>query len=176
LFENIQVIPRLEYSIDAHDGKYSEASNREEEKLAMDIYNQGSFDLIGKILNYQIPLKRTLKDTGVGKIDLLAYEESKNMVRIFELKRKQSRETMLRCICEAYTYSKIIDRNNLCSSFSDLKGKKLQFQACPLVFRSGAQHTELLAGRPKLEALMEAWNVTPYYIDMIDGNMTITDH
>ena len=64
LFNDIKMISRENsYKVDSHDGKIkNEKSEREEEIIAMKLFdfsqNQGKvFDIIGKIIDYQTPLK-----------------------------------------------------------------------------------------------------------------------
>ena len=63
------------YKTKGHDGIYNPNSNRLEEITAMQMYNQckdGSiYDFIGKIIDYQTPLKNSKTDDA-GKIDLLS--------------------------------------------------------------------------------------------------------
>jgi len=115
------------------DGKIKdENSNREEEKIAMKLFhssqNQGKvFDIIGKIIDYQTPLKNVQTDDA-GKIDLLAYNEKENpkTLRILELKKPDSEETMLRCVLEAYTYLKVVDKDKLLKDFGLPKNTKIK--------------------------------------------------
>ena len=94
------------YKVDSHNGIIKdENSNREEEKITMELFdysqNKGvTFDIIGKIIDYQTPLKNVQKDD-VGKIDLLAYNEKEKTLKILELKKPDNKETMLRCVLEA---------------------------------------------------------------------------
>lgn len=92
LFNKIKLINREgSYRIESHDGKIkNQNSNRVEEKIAMKLFdysqNKGEiFDKIGKIIDYQTPLKNIQTDDA-GKIDLLAYNEDANTLRILELK------------------------------------------------------------------------------------------
>lgn len=75
------------YKTKGHDGVYDPGSNREEEKIAMQIFtqskNHGAFDLIGMIEDYQTPLKSTVGDEA-GKIDLLSFDG--RVMRILELR------------------------------------------------------------------------------------------
>ena len=65
------------YKTEGHDGVFDSGSNREEEKIAMQVFTQsreiGGFDFIGEILDYQTPLKSTADDEA-WKIDLLAFD------------------------------------------------------------------------------------------------------
>ena len=125
LFNEIKPITREKsYKVKTHDGIIkNEESNREEEIIAMQLFdlsqNKGKvFDIIGKIIDYQTPLKNVRGDKA-GKIDLLAYNENENpkTLRILELKRPDSKETMLRCVLEAYTYLKVVDKAKLLKDF-----------------------------------------------------------
>ena len=92
LFDTIKMISReSSYKVKTHDGKIKdENSNREEEKIAMELFNisqkEGKkFYIIGKILDYQMPLKNKQGDEA-GKIDLLAYNKDSDtgILRILE--------------------------------------------------------------------------------------------
>jgi len=152
------------YKTDGHDGVYDPASNRQEEIIAMQIFNQGknigAFDYIGTILDYQTPLKSTADDEA-GKIDLLSFD-GKTM-RILELKKPDSTETMLRCVLEGFTYLKTVDTAKLISDF-DCKLPEVIVKACPFVFFDGEQHRELSVSRPHLQRLMSLLDSKPYYI------------
>ena len=123
IFEFMNGIPeiiRSEYKIDSHDGKYDESSNRLEEKIAMKMFvmseNGREFQHIGKIIDYQTPLKAK-RDDVAGKIDLLSYNSTSNMVYILELKESDSMETMLRCVLEGYTYFRTVNMKKLFDDF-----------------------------------------------------------
>ena len=168
LFDTIKMISReSSYKVDSHNGIIKdENSNREEEKIAMKLFdysqNKGvTFDIIGKIIDYQTPLKNVQKDD-VGKIDLLAYNENEKTLRILELKRPDSKETMLRCVLEAYTYLKIVDKDKLLKDFG--LPKDTVVKACPFVFFDGAQYKEMQQDRKNLKELMKKLDVEPVYL------------
>ena len=147
LFNDIKMISRENsYKVDSHDGKNKDKdSNREEEKIAMKLFdlseNQGKvFEIIGKIIDYQTPLKDIQTDKA-GKIDLLAYNEEEKILRILELKKPDSEETMLRCVLEAYTYLKVVDKDKLLKDFGLQKNTKIK--ACPFVFYGKEQYKEM---------------------------------
>ena len=85
------------------------STNRKEEILAKLLYRQGDVVGLGKILDYQTPLKNQQSDP-YGKIDLLSYNKKDNLISVVELKYRPSvsDETLLRCILEAYTYYKLL--------------------------------------------------------------------
>lgn len=180
LFDYIKPITREKsYKVDSHDGKNKDNdSNREEEKIAMKLFdlsqNQGKvFDVIEKIIDYQTPLKDIQTDKA-GKIDLLAYNENEKTLRILELKKPDSKETMLRCVLEAYTYLKIVDKAKLLKDFGLAENTKIK--ACPFVFYSGEQHQEMKEikdSRKNLGELIEKLGIEVIYLEEKDGEYII---
>ena len=177
LFNKIKLINREgSYRIESHDGKIiNQESNRAEEKIAMKLFdysqNKGEiFDKIGKIIDYQTPLKNVQTDD-VGKIDLLAYNESKKTLRILELKRPDSKETMLRCVLEAYTYLKVVDKAKLLKDFGLPEDTKIK--ACPFVFYDGEQYKEMQEDRKYLKELIEKLGIEVIYLEEKDGEYSV---
>ena len=171
LFNEIKLITREKsYKVKTHDGIIkNEESKREEEIIAMKLFdfsqNQGKvFDIIGKIIDYQTPLKDTQKDKA-GKIDLLAYNEKETpkTLRILELKRPDSKETMLRCVLEAYTYLKVVDKAKLLKDFGLPEDTKIK--ACPFVFFGEEQYKEMQQDRKNLKDLIEKLDTEVIYLE-----------
>lgn len=152
------------YKTDGHNGKYDPNSNREEEKIAMQIFQQsrdhGALSLLGKIEDYQTPLKSNANDE-VGKIDLLSCDGK--IMRILELKKPDSKETMLRCVLEGYTYLKTVNSDKLITDFG-YNPEEILLKASPLVFYGGEQHKEMSQSRSQLQKLMKLLDSKPYYI------------
>lgn len=181
LFNDIKMISRENsYKVDSHDGKIkNEKSEREEEIIAMKLFdfsqNQGKvFDIIGKIIDYQTPLKNVQTDKA-GKIDLLAYNEKENpkTLRILELKKLDSKETMLRCVLEAYTYLKVVDKAKLLKDFGLPENTKIK--ACPFVFYDGEQYKEMQEDRKNLKELIEKLEIEVIYLKEKDGEYSIKE-
>lgn len=172
LFEQIREITRLSpYDVDGHDGVPDNPnSNREEELIAMAMKHQGAVELVGEIIDYQTPLKNCRKDKA-GKIDLLAYDGK--MLRILELKKPDSKETMLRCVLEGYTYLRTANKEKLVSDF-DLP-PDTAVRACPFVFQGGSQWKEMQQNRPHLKQLMAVLGCKPYYIAKENNLYIITE-
>ena len=179
LFDEIKPITREKnYKVKTHDGIIkNEESKREEEKIAMKLFhssqNQGKvFDIIGKIIDYQTPLKNVQTDKA-GKIDLLAYNEKENpkTLRILELKKIDSKETMLRCVLEAYTYLKIVDKDKLLKDFGLPKNTKIK--ACPFVFYDGEQYKEMQQNRENLGQLIKRLGIEIIYLKEEDGEYSV---
>ena len=163
--DGIECISRKSsYRTEGHDGVYDPDSNREEERIAMQIFTQskehGAFDLIGTIEDYQTPLKSAADDEA-GKIDLLSFDG--RVMRILELKKPDSKETMLRCVLEGFTYMKTADCSKLVSDFG-FEPANVIVKASPFVFFDGEQHKEMSQSRPKLRNLMSLLDSKPYYI------------
>ena len=179
LFDYIKPITREKsYKADSHDGKNKDNdSNREEEKIAMKLFelsqNQGKvFDIIGKIIDYQTPLKNIRADKA-GKIDLLAYNEEEKILRILELKRPDSKETMLRCVLEAYTYLKVVDKDKLLKDFGLPKDTKIK--ACAFVFYGKEQYKEMQEDRKNLKELIEKLEIEVIYLKEENGEYSIKE-
>ena len=177
LFNKIKLINREgSYRIESHDGKIiNQESNRAEEKIAMKLFdysqNKGEiFDKIGKIINYQIPLKNIQTDDA-GKIDLLAYNEDTDTLRILELKKSDSKETMLKCLLEVYTYLKIVNKVKLLKDFG--LPKDTIVKASPLVFFEGMQYKEMQEDRKNLKKLMEKMEIEPVYLIEENGKYKV---
>lgn len=162
-----QGIPKItrasSYKTDSHNGVYSPSSNRIEEITAIQMHNYckdgAQYDCIGRIIDYQTPLKSKRSDIA-GKIDLLAYDGE--TLRLLELKKPDSEETMLRCVLEGYTYLKTVNVSKLLCDFKLPPDTKIV--ACPFVFGGGKQWEEMQEDRPKLREIMVMLNSKPYYI------------
>ncbi len=171
LLYKIKKITRLSsYKVDTHDGKYIPRPNPSEEIIAMDIFNQKSLNILGKVLDYQTPLKNEQKDKA-GKIDIVSYNKDIKTVYLLELKKEDSKEdekkdkkeTMLRCVLEIFTYSKTLDKDKFLEDFNLPKDTKIK--ASPLVFFNSFQHKEMVDGNNKfLKQLMDKLDIESFYI------------
>ena len=164
LFDNIKKITRQSsYKVDTHDGKHNnQNSNRLEEIMAIEIFNQKSLNILGKVLDYQTPLKNE-RDDKAGKIDIVSYNKDIKTVYLLELKKEDNEETMLRCVLEIFTYSKTLDKDKFLEDFNLPKDTKIK--ASPLVFFNSFQHKEMVEGDNKfLKQLMDKLDIEPFYI------------
>lgn len=171
----LYAIPRItracDYRIASHDGiPNTLVSNREEELIAMAMFRQGELSVIGNVIDYQTPLKNKRTDRA-GKIDLLAYDGT--TLRLLELKEPDSKETMLRCVLEGYTYLRTVDVKKLLSDFGLPLNTKVI--ACPFVFYGKAQHREMQENRPQLMRLMSLLNSKAYYIQETNDVYTVRE-
>lgn len=172
LLESIPTITREKtYKTPTHDGKHLNAtSNRKEEMIAKEIFRQGTLPILGDILDYQTPLKNKRADSS-GKIDLLSYDGK--TLRLLELKEPDNKESMLRCVLEGYTYSKIVDIKKLLKDFKLPSNTKVLAGA--LVFNKKNHHCELQENRPGLKQLMKKLDVRPYYISKSGNRYEVTE-
>ncbi|MBV1757625.1 MAG: hypothetical protein KMY55_07250 [Dethiosulfatibacter sp.] len=175
IFQSIPSITReATYRVKSHDGVYSENSNRLEEITAMQMFNYckggSEYDFIGRVIDYQTPLKNRRGDVS-GKIDLLSVLNE--TVFILELKKEDSNETMLKCVLEGFTYLKTIDTQKLKLDFELDRIEK--FVACPLVFKGREQWKEMQEDRPQLKRLIKLLDSVPYYVTVEDNKYIITE-
>ncbi len=172
LLDQIELITRKSsYRVEGHDGVPDNPnSNREEELIAMAIKRQGALPFVGKIIDYQTPLKNVRKDKA-GKIDLLAYDGT--TLRILELKEPDSDETMLRCVLEVYTYLKTVDKEKLLADFNIPADTVVK--ACPFVFKDSFQWKEMQQERPYLNRLMKVLDCIPYYLVKEENNYNVME-
>ena len=153
-----------------HDGKINN-TNRVEENIAKSMYHK-EYDYIGKILDYQVPLKNKKNDIA-GKMDLLACDGQNVVVRILELKKPTSTESLLRCIIEGYTYEKTVDKQKLVKDFNLENCKVI---SCPFIFKNSVQDNQLkdLDNRPNLKKLLCLLNTEIYLIEEKENKYIIT--
>lgn len=176
LTDGIKKITRQKsYRTETHTGEYSADSNREEEIIAMKLFRQSRdmdtfFPHLGRIIDYQIPLKAESGDKA-GKIDLLSYDG--RTLHILELKKPDSKETMLRCILEGYTYLHTVDQEKLLSDFS--LPRDTVVKASPFVFIGSVQHQEFMEDRPQLKKLMTLLDSKPFFIKENNDFYTVED-
>lgn len=176
MFEQIGTICReSSYYSKIRDGRTNNPDANSEKQIAIRMYKQeGGIPGLGTIIDYQTPLKNKKSDK-VGEIDLLAFDEKNGVLRLLELKVPNSKETMLRCVLEAYTYLRLVNKEKLIHNFNTAKSlnipRDIPIIACPFVFRrnskgeNGAQYQEMQEHRPMLKKLMKLLKVRPMIIE-----------
>ena len=97
-FNNIEKITReTGYKVKAHHDSsfFISDTNRKEEIFAKKLFKEGkegkNLESLGKILDFQVPLKNN-NDKSAGKIDLISYNEQKNIAYLIELKVQSMKE------------------------------------------------------------------------------------
>ena len=167
----IKVTRENSYKTKSHNGisdfnfEKRPKGERREEKIAHAMYCQykDKSAVFGKILDYQVPLKNTSEDKGLGKIDLLSVKNGSKpkskKIYFLELKKDyledDSKETLLRCVLEAYTYSQIINKEKLCADFNLPLEKEdnNEFIIAPLVYKDNHFENQLEFVKPLINAL-----------------------
>lgn len=158
------------YKISDHNRiEIDSTSNRGEEIFAKRLAGLTTKSL-GTILDYQIPLKSSLKDKA-GKIDLISFNKEKNRFHLIELKYDGNKETLLRTVLEVFTYSKIVDSDRLLRDFLEIKSDlKPKIIPTVLVTKNCSCFAELeemvKSKRPKLKELSQELGIEFYSIDI----------
>lgn len=152
----------LPYKVASHELRDIPTSNRTEEIIAITLFKNRNNPTVlnagfGTILDYQVPLKVHQHDKA-GKIDLLSSKG--NEVYVLELKKQDSTETMLRCVLESFTYSKMLVRNKLLKEY-EIDQNALIIPT-PLVFENSLPHLEYdINTHPKLLELIKVLGIKP---------------
>ncbi|HBR03122.1 MAG TPA: hypothetical protein DD738_10955 [Ruminiclostridium sp.] len=144
-------------------------SPRKEEHIARSMMDH-TYNGIGKIIDYQTPLKNVLSDTA-GKIDLLSWNEEEGCVYLLELKALGSTETLLRCVLEIDTYSRILDSKKLLADF-ELPTETVLRKAV-LVYQDSQPHSDF--NDAKVKKLMKALGVDLFVLEDRDSVVKVHD-
>ncbi len=191
LLDKIDEIPSPDtYIIKSHTKPVPENTtgkvNREEEKVAHRLFEREDYtgSDIDFFADYQVPIcrdstKKKDKSTNYGKVDLVSVSEEKKEIYIMELKTYSSEETLLRCVCECYTYWKQIEHTKLKEEITNKINEELQkassakrvdytdYKVVPtvLVFDGQYQHLQLRSGYlHSLQELMVKYGVRFFVI------------
>jgi hypothetical protein len=78
---------------------------------------------------------------------------------------------MLRCVLEAYTYLKIVDRTKLLKDFG--LPENTIIKACPFVFYDGEQYQEMQKNKENLGKLIKKLGIEIIYLEEKDGEYSI---
>jgi len=169
-FNNILEIPReYSYKSESHEEltKEQEASIskklRGEEWFSRSLFNL-EFDHIGKIIDYQTPIKGKKYENKVGKIDLLGYNKDKKMISMIELKLKNNNDTMLHSILQICTYYLQINKEKLKKDF--LFPSSADIQKVILLFKDSPQHKQYKNSK-QIKLLTDKMNVEVLIFDTI---------
>lgn len=155
------VIRKQSYKMKTHHGNRlgAKKTSRVEEWIAKDMFEK-SYDVIGTVFDYQVPLKGKQSDKNVGKIDLIS--NNGNNVYLLELKREDNTESILRCVLEIYTYYKQLQHNKFLTDF--YLSEKSEIIPAILVFRNSKQHCQFMSESKNVKALMKKLGVKIFTI------------
>lgn len=103
---------------------------------------------IGKIVDYQIPLKTPggkEKNSGLGKVDLISNNEVTHVSYLLELKVKNSNEHPLKAIMEVYTYWQMLGGDNALEFLNGSRATGKILQKAILIYQDSKMHHKLAA-------------------------------
>ena len=183
-FDDIGSISRTKtYCEDRHaevkinlDSGAKKDTGRKEENFAKRI-TYLKFDNLGTIKDYQIPLKDTRLNKGVGKIDLISFNDKTNTLYLIELKYEGNKESLLRATLESYTYFKIVDHSKIIDDFKSFGSSNpsgINVVPAVLVTPGCQAYNELLGSdkikgieeRPQLKALSLTLGIKYFTLEM----------
>lgn len=144
---------RKQYRTAGHDGIGRFYSTRFEEiMVGYGLVNAGQLVrnltindvVLGRVLDYQVPMKIN-DESQVGKaIDVISYEETNRIFHCIEAKWVGSKETLLRCITEAFTYALSINVSSLIKEYgySISQDSVLTISITPFFFKGYTKTTK----------------------------------
>ena len=123
---------------------------------------------IGEIIDYETPIKDPggKNNKGVGKVDLLAYNDNDKYLSLIEFKYKNNQEPLLRAILEICTYYYQIDRDRLKIDFG--KENIGEIHKVVLVYKGSEQHKDYLNSETDFKTLIQKLDVEIYLFDDIN--------
>ncbi len=177
-FENISTISRTKtYCRENHSDIYIDSrSNRKEEIFAKRITGL-KLGGLGLIKDFQIPLKDKREDKGLGKIDLISFNDKTMILYLIELKYEGNKETLLRASLEGYIYYKIIDKVKLIEDFcgDDIDSTKINVKPVVLVTHDCKAYKELkdvrLGNRPKFKELVHKLDICFFTVEILSNEV-----
>ena len=143
---------------------------RKEEWEARSFLNN-NFLYLGKIIDYQTPIKGVKTDTA-GKIDILAYNKE-GYITLIEYKRQDNPENLVRAILEICTYFYQIDKKQL---IEEILEKNTEYKIdkepkkCVLLYKDSILHKQYKESVYKLAKILE---VEVYVLQKINDGYLI---
>lgn len=169
--QHIPAFIRNNYRISSHqDQTISPAGSKRAEEIKAKGLVAIDFEVLGRILDFQIPLKGKQSDNA-GKVDLIAHNQKKGTVTLVELKYGNNKETLLRAGLEIWTYYHQLNKEAFLRSYGELKGLTADNIRKAVLFGSGTRaHKEALdiGNRPQLRKLLIKMGVTVFLLEKQD--------
>jgi len=161
--KGIQITTRKNSYKVKHSTKSNNKSNRKEEIFAKSLIDK-QFDVLGKIIDYQVPLKNEQKDK-CGKIDLVSFNSESKCVYLIELKYV-SKETLLRSVLEIATYFQQLDKDKFLEDFNH-SGNEIKKAVLILKDSTPYEDFKNLKNMPNLNELIHMLRVSIFVIENI---------
>ncbi|MGB9813229.1 MAG: hypothetical protein ACPLRZ_05335 [Thermovenabulum sp.] len=124
---------------------------------------------------------KSTKDDKVGKIDLVSFNQDTNTVWLVELKRKDNKDTLLRCMLEVATYYQLLDKEGFIESHKDMLGNLSTdcIRKAVLIFKEQSQHEEIKemkdGKRPMLKQLVDSLDITFFLMEESGSTFTVEE-
>ena len=173
--KNISQITRKEsYYINRPLKKEGEKTNRKEEWLVIDLYEnnlnmtQAAKNKFGKITNYQVPLKNKKSDKGAGKLDFVGLVNDE--FYIAEIKITNSNESILKAILEIQTYYQIVNKEKLLSDFKYPKNTRIKKK---VVIASGTKASKQFLENELIKDLTKKLNIEVDIYNLEDNTFDV---
>ncbi len=165
IFGKIKNIDRESSYKVVHAKTGTKHSNRHEEIFARSLCGK-KFDVIGKFIDYQIPLKGTMKDIA-GKIDLIS--DNKKEVYLIEFKYGNNKESLLRSVLEIATYYQFLNKDKFKRDYMILQN--VDIKKAVLISRETQAYSDFgrLKSLPQLSTLIRNLKVSIFLI--IESNI-----
>jgi len=171
--ESIKPINRQDYCVRSHDGRITNTYRQEEnfcKKVWVYCNKTGkNLNLLGKAFDYQVPLKSIQADDA-GKIDLVSYNKESNRIYLIEVKKQDSKETILRCVFEIATFYQLLNKENFIGSYKELENFNTNdIKKTVLIFKKSSQYQEVqhLKNNPNLKKLIEKLDIKIFSIKSV---------
>ncbi len=156
---NYKLSKRKSYRVESHYkafdwDEYEKCKNkrpfREEEWICKHCMGR-EFASVGKMIDYQVPLKHKKNVTGLGKIDLLSQKGAEGF--LLEVKVPNSTEEPLRAIMEIYTYWQQLGgedcqnflENSMLNDVTTLRKAIILYKESPIYKKLSTSHNNLYA-------------------------------
>jgi len=133
-------IPEKKRTLDYRQRDHFVKSEKKEKILARGL-QKTTFDDIGEILDYEVPLRIDDNDGDVGDIDMLAYDSDKKQYSIIESKLKWNEDSLLHAILQICTYYRQIDKKKLIAEYKKPSDKDIQ--KVVFIFKDSRQYEDL---------------------------------
>lgn len=158
------------YKVDSHFPIRTKTTTKEREANFAKRITGIETDVLGDILDYQVPLNNK-RDDHNGKIDLVSLNKERDTFHLIELKAEDNKETLLRAVLEIYTYYKTVDCLRLLQNYQ--VDNTLRVVPSVLVYESEKcnvykelEDMVVYGNRPLLKALSLALGIEFYSINL----------
>jgi hypothetical protein len=171
-FKNISVSKenvkrKKNYLIDHKSAGVNFKGSRHEENTAKILYYSGKIENeLGRFLDFQVPLKDSMRDESVGKIDLISVKNGN--LFIVELKIKNKSDSLLKTILEIKSYEEQLDCDKLikeCVKKYKLENRTYKIKKAILLDTECKALEQYRNRKTNLNTLIDLWNIKVVVLD-----------